>query len=142
MIKINNRKDLIFYFRDQIEEIGFVADIFTASTNRWYFGEKFFGFDKYTIDIFKLDYIEDSWTIKLTHSYPIYKIGTGTTMKMYGAAQLKEIAIGKITMYSTMELDILNINELLEYISNIDVVKIHLRKNKLKKINGRLGIKV
>jgi hypothetical protein len=135
MIKINNRKDLIFYFRDQIEEMGFATSIDTTRT--WIMNGGLL--EKYFVNIEALGYIDDAWMIKISHSSPWVVNGRAIA---YGSKQIKEIAIGRITMYSTMELDILNINELLEYIKNIDVVKNHLRKNKLKRINGRLGIKI
>jgi hypothetical protein len=140
-VESKETKDLVLYFRDQIEDLGFVVDGATTSTNRWNFGNiKPFSFERYNIDITKLDFMVNAYTIKITHLYPIYN--ESKTLIMYGSSQLKEIAIGKVTIYSSMELDISNINELLEYITNIDVIKCHLRKKKLKRINGRLGIEI
>lgn len=144
MIKINSTKELASYFRNQIEDMGFIPDGKDISITYFSFGGfKTFSLDRYTVDMRKVDYMENVWDIKITHYYPIFsEKDKPRKIIMNGSSILKEIAIGKITMYSTMELDILNINELLEYISNIDVVKTHLRKKKLKKINGRLGTEI
>jgi hypothetical protein len=104
----NEIKDLVLYFRDQIEEIGFVVDGATTSTNRWNFGNITpFSFEIYNIDITKLDFMVNAYT-----------------------------------NYWSLDMDRENINDFLEYINNIDVVKCRLRKKKIKRINGRLGIKI
>ena len=139
----NNRKDLVLYFRNQIEELGFIGDEKTASKNYFNFGGfKAFSLERYTIEIIKLNYDDDSWTLRSIHFYPVFsEKDKPRKIIMNGSTILKETVIGNITSYSSMELDIYNITDFLKYISNIDVVKNYLRKNKLKKINDKILIR-
>lgn len=145
---MNNREELVSYFREEIKHIGFVLDGKDNIRSRYYFGKIFpFSFhDQYTIDIVKIDFVKNIYIIKMVHSYPIYSSSENHSevvvnkkkMIMNASSTIKEIVIGNVTMYSTFELDTENISELLRYIINIDVIKNHLRKRKLNNIKSKI----
>jgi hypothetical protein len=139
---MSDEEKLISYFIEEIKHIGFVLDAQDNIRSSFHFGKSVpFSFhEKYIIEISLFDIVKDIYDIKLTHSYPIYN--KEHVIIMLSSNKLKEIAIGNITMYSRLELDTENINDFLEYIISINDIKNHLRKNKIKKINGRLGIKI
>jgi hypothetical protein len=132
----NEVKELVFYFRDQIEEIGFTSN--PNGVRGWYLEYGFL--EWYSIYIDAIGYIDNVWTIKLCCPQPIYD--NHKRAMMYSSNLIKEIAVGKVTNYWSLDMDKENINDFLEYIKNTDGVKSRLRKKKLKKINGRLGIKI
>ena len=121
---MNNEEILISYFKEEIKHIGFVLEGQDKIRSSYQFGKfsLYSSFrDKYIIDIWLFDNVRDIYEIKITHSYPIYD--KEHVIIMFCSTTLKEIAIGNITMYSSLELDGENINDFLEYIKNIDNIK-------------------
>lgn len=134
------RKNLVEDFVSKIEDLGFVLVCNNENQKFFHYKHGILGFHKYGIEITDMkDTITDSYHIKLSETKPL--IQNNKMIATFGG-ELDSLYISPIVKGVTVEQDRERLNNLLVYIYNIDVIKQSIRKNKLKRINGRLGIKV
>lgn len=133
------------YLVSQLREIGFSMDLDNDVFKRYYYGDtihSFVGYStKYTLTITRTEVVDDSYMIELVENKPIIELSTNRVISLSGCS-LYRFSITPLIVGNTLKQDKKRINNFLEYIYNIDIIKQSIRKNKLKRINGRLGIKV
>lgn len=125
--------DIKEYIENHIVSMGFKKIV---GENNYKFGDFIPHTKIYYVMIRELDFLLNSFDVEVTEA------NTDIAGNIYSSSTLMNLYITDIIKGETNTQKINKTNEFLMNISNIYNIKMNLRKNKLRKINGRLGIEI
>lgn len=133
MEKLLTNNDIKEYIENHIVSMGFKKIV---GENNYKFGDFIPHTKIYYVMIRELDFLLNSFDVEVTEAK------TDIAGNIYSSSTLMNLYITDIIKGETNTQKINKTNEFLMNISNIYNIKMNLRKNKLRKINGRLGIEI
>lgn len=133
MEKLLTNNDIKEYIENHIVSMGFKKIV---GENNYKFGDFIPHTKIYYVMIRELDFLLNSFDVEVTEA------NTDIAGNIYSSSTLMNLYITDIIKGETNTQKINKTNEFLMNISNIYNIKMNLRKNKLRKINGRLGIEI